>query len=70
LQPAGAGRREREAWDVYIQTNDVKALYEEYAGAGVEIKCPLCAEEYAMTEFDVIALNGRGLVIAQVTSTL
>ena len=67
--PDDPGRIEREAWDVYIVVDDVKALYEEYSAlAGVEISRPLCPQEYGMTEFDVIDLNGHRLVFAQPTA--
>lgn len=68
IAPDDAGRREREAWNVYILTDDVKALYEEYrALPGVLISRELCPQEYGMTEFDVIDLNGHRLVFAQPT---
>lgn len=66
--PHDPGREARDAWDVYIVVDDVKALYEEYSAvAGVEISWPLCPQEYGMTEFDVIDLNGHRLVFAQPT---
>ena len=66
--PDDPGRREREAWNVYIVADDVRALYEEYlALAGLEISRPLCQQEYGMMEFDVIDLNGHRLVFAQPT---
>lgn len=68
VAPEDAGREEREAWDVYIVTDDVKALYAEYSALGrVEISRPLCPQEYGMLEFDIIDLNGRRLVFAQPT---
>jgi hypothetical protein len=68
VAPADPGRRRREAWDVYIVTDDVRALHDEYAGSpGVTISRPLCPQEYGMTEFDVIDLNGHRLVFAQPT---
>lgn len=63
------GRRARDAWDVYIVTNDVKALYAEYSSVvGLTISRPLCEQEYGMTEFDVMDLNGHRLVFAQPTA--
>lgn len=68
VAPADPGRRERHAWNVYIVTDDVKALYEEFSSApGVKISRPLCPQDYGMTEFDVIDLNGHRLVFAQPT---
>lgn len=67
--PDDAGRLEREAWNVYIVTDNVKALFEEYSTRpGVTISRPLCEQEYGMTEFDVMDLNGHRLVFAQPTS--
>ena len=66
--PDDPGRREREAWNVYIVTDGVKALYEEFSALPeVQISRPLCEQEYGMTEFDVIDLNGYRLVFAQPT---
>ena len=60
------GRREREAWNVYIVTDNVKGLYEEYSALpGVHISRPLSTREYGMMEFDVMDLNGHRLVFAQ-----
>ena len=66
--PDDPGRRAREAWNVYIVTDDVKALYRDFSALpGVAISRPLCAQEYGMTEFDVTDLNGYRLVFAQPT---
>ena len=66
--PHDPGRLEREAWNVYITTDDVKALYEEYSALpGVTISRQLCPQEYGMVEFDVMDLNGYRLVFAQPT---
>jgi hypothetical protein len=64
--PDDPGRREREAWNVYIVTDDVKTLYAEFSALpGVTISRPLCPQDYGMMEFDVMDLNGRRLVFAQ-----
>ena len=66
VAPADDGRQKRQAWNVYIVTDDVKALYEEYSAfPGVKISRPLCPQEYGMMEFDVIDLNEYRLVFAQ-----
>ena len=66
VAPDDPGRRERQAWNVYIVTDDVKALYEEYSALpGVKIPRPLCRQDYGMMEFDVMDLNGNRLVFAQ-----
>ena len=60
------GRREPHAWNVYIITDNVKALYEEYSTSpGVKISRQLCLQDYGMMEFDVMDLNGHRLVFAQ-----
>jgi len=66
VAPDDPGRRERHAWDVYIITDDVKALHEEYSALpGVKISRQLCRQDYGMMEFDVMDLNGHRLVFAQ-----
>lgn len=66
VAPEDPGRRERVAWNVYIVTDDVRALYAEYSALpGVKISRPLCPQDYGMMEFDVIDLNGHRLVFAQ-----
>ena len=51
---------------MYIVTDKVKALYEEYSALpGVKISRELCEQEYGMMEFDVMDLNGHCLVFAQ-----
>jgi hypothetical protein len=66
VAPDDPGRKEREAWNVYIVTDDVRALYEEFSSVPeVKISRQLCPQEYGMMEFDVIDLNGHRLVFAQ-----
>jgi hypothetical protein len=66
VAPDDTGRSEREAWNVYIVSDNVKALYEEYSALPeVNISRPLCPQEYGMIEFDVMDLNGHRLVFAQ-----
>jgi hypothetical protein len=66
VAPDDPGRRARQAWNVYVVTDDVNALYAEYkALPGVKISRPLCRQEYGMMEFDVIDLNGHRLVFAR-----
>jgi hypothetical protein len=68
VPPDDAGRRQRHAWNVYILTDDVKALYAEYSElSGIKISRQLCQQEYGMMEFDVMDLNGHRLVFAQPT---
>jgi hypothetical protein len=69
VAPDDAGRREREAWNVYITTDDVRGLYAEYSAIpDVTISRQLCLQEYGMLEFDVMDLNGHRLVFAQSVS--
>ena len=64
--PDDPGRRKRQAWNVYIITDNVKGLYEEYSALpGVKILRQLCPQDYGMMEFDVMDLNGNRLVFAQ-----
>ena len=68
VSPDDPERRDRDAWDIYILTDDVHALHAEYAALpGLKISRDLCAQDYGMTEFDVMDLNGHRLVFAQPT---
>jgi hypothetical protein len=68
VAPDDPGRRKREAWNVYITTDNIKSLYEEFSRTpGIKISRPLCEQEYGMTEFDVLDLNNHRLVFAQPT---
>ena len=71
VAPDDSGRRERHAWNVYIITDNVKALFEEYSALpDLKIARQLCTQGYGMIEFDVIDLSGHRLVFAQpVTAT-
>ena len=69
VAPDDPGRRERHAWNVYIITDNVKGLYEEYSALpGVKILRQLCPQDYGMMEFDVMDLNGKRLVFASGSS--
>src|SRR5215470_16670401 len=64
--PDDPGRRERHEWNVYIITDDVKALHEEYSSLpGVKVSRQIRLEDHGMMEFDVTDLNGHRLVFAQ-----
>jgi hypothetical protein len=66
VAPDDPGRRHRQAWNVYIVTDDVRGLYEEYSALpDVKISRQLSPQEYGMLEFDVMDLNGHRLVFAQ-----
>ena len=66
VMPDDPGRRKRHAWNVYIITDNVKALYEEYSSVPeLKISRQLCPQDYGMMEFDVMDLNGHRLVFAQ-----
>lgn len=66
VKPDDAGARAREAWDVYIETDDVASLFAEFSQLpGVNIVRPLSPQEYGQIEFDVMDLNGYRLVFAQ-----
>jgi hypothetical protein len=66
VAPDDPGRRKREAWNVYVVTDNVKALHDEYSALpGVKISPELCLQEYGMVEFGVMDLNGHLLVFAQ-----
>jgi|SRR5262245_15304193 len=69
VKPDDPGAREREAWNVYIETDDVEALFTEFSQRPeVNIVRELCPQEYGQIEFDVMDLNGYRLVFAQPTT--
>ncbi|HYK63132.1 MAG TPA: hypothetical protein VEV85_27090 [Bryobacteraceae bacterium] len=64
--PDDPGRLERHAWNVYIITDDLKALHEEYSSLpGVKVSRQIRLEDHGMMGFDVTDLNGHRLVFAQ-----
>lgn len=66
VAPDDPGRRERHAWNVYIVTDDVTALFGEYSALpGLKISRQLSRQDYGMMEFDVMDLNGHRLVFAE-----
>jgi len=67
-RPDDPGARERGAWNVYIETDDVASLFEEYSHLPtVSVTTGLCRQEYGQTEFQVTDPNGYVLVFAQPT---
>ena len=70
MKPDDPGAREREAWNVYIETDDVATLFAEFSQqADVKIVRPLSQQEYGQIEFDVMDPNGYRLVFAQPLTT-
>ena len=66
LRPDDPGARAREAWNVYIETDDVAGLFEEFSHRPeISIVRDLCAQDYGNIEFDVMDPNGYRLVFAQ-----
>ena len=69
LRPDDPGAREREAWNVYIETDDVAALFDEFSYLPeINIVRDLCPQDYGQIEFDVMDPNGYRLVFAQRTT--
>jgi hypothetical protein len=65
-RPADPAARERGAWDVYIETDDVAALNEEWTErADVHVTRRPTSQHYGQIEFDVLDPNGYLLVFAQ-----
>ena len=65
-RPDEALRREREAWDLYIETDNVQALYDDFAQMQeVKILRPPCRQEYGQTDFEIVDPNGYVLVFSQ-----
>ena len=66
VRPDDAAARERGAWNVYIDTDNVAALFEELSHQPeVRIARGLCRQEYGQIEFEVVDPNGYVLVFAQ-----
>jgi hypothetical protein len=71
--PPGFAILRRDAIEIFLQqqpgyivTDNVKALYAEYAALpAVTISRPLCVQEYGIEEFDSIDRNEHRLVFAQ-----
>ena len=65
-KPEDPAARERGAWDVYIETDNVAALFEEIsARPDAKVTRGLTRQEYGQIEFEVIDPNGYVLVFAQ-----
>ena len=59
-------QREGGVWNVYIQTDDARALFESLSGnPDVTIIEPLCHQPYGQTEFVLRDPNGYALVFAK-----
>jgi Glyoxalase-like domain len=59
-------RSEREAWDLYIETDNVRGLFEDFSQMpGIKIIRGLCKQEYGQTEFEIVDPNGYVLVFSQ-----
>jgi len=65
-RPHDPGRYERDAWDLYIETDNVAALFAEFSDQPeVEITGALSERDYGQIEFEVTDPNGYVLVFAQ-----
>jgi hypothetical protein len=62
-RPEDPAARERGAWNVYIETDSVEALFEEFSQR--QITRGLCRREYGAMDFEVMEPNGYVLVFAQ-----
>jgi len=59
-------RREREAWDLYVETDNVRALFDDFSQMPeVKILRPPCRQEYGQTDFEIVDPNGYVLVFSQ-----
>jgi hypothetical protein len=66
LKPDDPGFRQRGAWNVYIETDNGDALFQELSRQpDVTILRGLCRQEYGQIEFDVMDPNEYVLVLAQ-----
>lgn len=66
VRPDDPDARERGAWSVYLETDDVNALFEEFSKRpGVTITRTPGRQPYGQIEFEVLDPNGYVLVFAQ-----
>ena len=66
VKPDVYAKLEGGVWNVYIDTQDVAALYQEVSRhRDVTILRELCPQEYGQIEFEVVDPNGYVLVFAQ-----
>ena len=66
VRPDDPGARARQAWNIYIETDNVASLFAEFSQLPeVNIVRPLSPQVYGQIEFDVMDLNGYRLVFAQ-----
>ena len=68
VKPDDPAARHRDAWNVYIETDNVHALFDELSNRSeVTIGCGLTRESHGQIEFDITDPNGYELVFAQPT---
>jgi predicted enzyme related to lactoylglutathione lyase len=66
MKPDDPAARRRGAWNVYIETDNVDALFEEVSQRDdVKVTRGLRRQEYGQIEFDIMDQNGYVLVFAQ-----
>jgi predicted enzyme related to lactoylglutathione lyase len=66
VRPDDPGARERGAWNAYIETDNVEALFDQISKRpNVKILRPPHPQPYGQTEFEVVDPNGYVLVFAQ-----
>ena len=59
-------RNEREAWDLYIETDNVQALFDDFSQMpAVKILRSLCKQQYGQIDFETVDPNGYVLVFSQ-----
>lgn len=65
-RPSEPLRRNRDAWDLYIETDNVQALFDELSQLPqLKFLRTPCLQEYGHIEFDLVDPNGYVLVFAQ-----
>ena len=66
VKPEMYARREGGVWNVYIDTQNVAALYKDVSRhSEVKIMRELCPQDYGQIEFEVVDPNGYVLVFAE-----
>jgi hypothetical protein len=66
VRPNDPARDDRRAWDVYIQTDNLRALFDEFSmRPGITVTREISRQDYGALEFNIKDPNGYELVFAQ-----
>lgn len=52
-------------WNVYLRTNNARAMYDELVPSGAKIDYELCEQPYGCREFGIQGLDGHDIAFGQ-----